>query len=103
MDPRVDNRELRIEILEPWYFCTERPQVTSVRSISKLRSGIQSPTHVGVIGHDSVTHAFNSGQRYIVHDFDRTGSDALVRCPVHPLCLELCFIKCLLVGLSCNH
>jgi hypothetical protein len=74
--PGVDNRELRIEVYEPWYVAEPRPRISfappalsygaafevrtpdaaSIRRVMLLRSG-------------SVTHAFNSDQRCIELDF----------------------------------
>lgn len=73
IEPGADNRELRVEIFTPWYFnhgsqptisnvpaavtygtpfCVTTPQYQNVKKIALLKLG-------------SVTHAFNSDQRYV--------------------------------------
>jgi hypothetical protein len=78
----VDNRDLRIEIFEPWYFArTDRPTISlnqqSVgvgRSFSFTSPQASSISRVALIRPGSSTHAFNSDQRYVGVPFTVNGT-----------------------------
>lgn len=79
--PGVDNRELRIEIFEPWYYGrSDRPHITSVPDAIhsmqefKVRSGTgETITRVALVRAGSATHAYNSDQRYVELIFQGRG------------------------------
>ena len=79
----VDNRELRIEIFEPWYFSrNDRPTIAlsqqSVgvgRAISFTSPQAASVSRVALVRAGSSTHGFNSDQRYIGIPFTVNGSN----------------------------
>ena len=83
--PGVDNRELRMEVFEPWYYGRpDRPRITSlpdaIRSMQdfKVRFGTgETITRVALVRAGSVTHAFNSDQRYVELDFTTRGGNLL--------------------------
>jgi len=79
----VDNRELRIEIFEPWYYArNDRPTISITqqsaslgRSISFSSPQASSISRVALIRAGSSTHAFNSDQRYIGIPFTVNGNN----------------------------
>jgi Domain of unknown function (DUF1929)/Kelch motif len=79
--PGVANRELRIELYEPWYYNRPRPQIVAV-SPTVVTSGetfsidsLQAATinQVVAIRTGSVTHSFDSDQRYVGLRFQYIG------------------------------
>jgi hypothetical protein len=73
-----------IEIFEPWYCFVERPQITA--SLGTVTVGqqfeIRSPSadsikSIAIIRTGSVTHSFNSDQRYVGLEFTHSGGDRL--------------------------
>ena len=78
-DDAIDNRELRIELFEPWYFGRpDRPTITNaVAAVSVGASfDIQTPqantiSRVAVLRAGSSTHSFNPDQRYVSIPFTR--------------------------------
>jgi hypothetical protein len=90
--PGVDNRELRIEIFEPWYYGrSDQPHITSLpnairnKQEFRVRSGTgENIARVALVRAGSVTHAFNSDQRYVELAFTRRGGNLLqVKAPPH--------------------
>ena len=85
----VDNRELRIEIFEPWYYSrNDRPTVTITqqnvsvgRSISFSSPQASSISRVALVRAGSSTHAFNSDQRYIGIPFTVNGNNVEATVP----------------------
>ena len=80
--------ELRIEIFEPWYHDVPRPQIASAPQslITGLEFHIDTPqassiARVVMLRAGSVTHAFNSDQRYIGLRFKYDGGDRLLVAP----------------------
>ena len=72
----LDNRELRIEVFEPWYFCGSRPQITDApeRACAGEDIEIRTPQaaaieRVALLRVGSVTHNFNADQRYVTIPF----------------------------------
>jgi hypothetical protein len=69
----VDNRELRIEIFEPWYFgrpdrptiSVAPPHVTLGHNFIIDTPQAASISRVALVRAGSVTHAFNGDQRYV--------------------------------------
>jgi hypothetical protein len=84
----VDNRELRIEIFEPWYFSrSDRPSITLGhqkvvvgRSFSFTSPQANSISRVALVRAGTSTHAFNGDQRYVGVPFTVTGNT--VQCNV---------------------
>ena len=83
-DHAQGKNELRIEIYEPWYFKEPRPQITqSPRTVHYGREFIvdvnnaESLERVAILRVGSVTHAFNSDQRYVGLRFSRSGNRRL--------------------------
>jgi hypothetical protein len=81
----LNNRELRIEIFEPWYFCGRRPTITD--SPPKACHGddveIRTPDasdvqKVVIVRCGTVTHNFNPDQRHITLDFKRDVGDVIL-------------------------
>ncbi|HET6934544.1 MAG TPA: galactose oxidase-like domain-containing protein [Candidatus Angelobacter sp.] len=78
----VDNRELRIEIFEPWYFSRpDRPSISITqqsvgvgRSITFTSPQAASISRVALVRAGSSTHAFNSDQRYVGIPFTVNGN-----------------------------
>ena len=73
-NPSVRHRELRIEIFEPWYCAIpDRPRIvppipTHIRWGEEFKIGFESSRVIrsaAMIRASSVTHAFNSDQRYV--------------------------------------
>ena len=82
--PGVDNRELRIEIFEPWYFTASRPQIAASagtvfygQTFQVQTAQASSISRVAVIRTGSVTHAFNPDQRYVGLQFSHAGPGQL--------------------------
>jgi len=83
--PGVDNRELRIELFEPDYYGNpQRPTLTANPGSVACRQTFevhtpqaQSIQRVVVIRAGSVTHAFDSDQRYIELEFRHDDRDRL--------------------------
>ena len=72
----LGNRELRIEIFRPWYWCWDRPTITETRKSVCLgdRFEIQTPdadriNRVAIVRCGSCTHNFNPDQRYVGLNF----------------------------------
>jgi hypothetical protein len=79
------NRELRIEIFEPWYFCGRRPSITE--AAKKACHGedfeIRTPDaasirRVVLVRCGTVTHNFTPDQRHITLEFRHDKGDILV-------------------------
>lgn len=85
----VDNRELRIEIFEPWYYSrNDRPTISisqqSVavgRNISFTSPQASSISRVALVRAGSSTHAFNTDQRYIGIPFTVNGNNVEAQVP----------------------
>jgi hypothetical protein len=84
----VDNRELRIEIYEPPYYRADRPQLLSApgaigwgQTFDVRTSQADRNVRVAMIRAGSVTHAFNSDQRYVGLRFSRNGGWLTVKAP----------------------
>ena len=81
----LGNRELRIEIFEPWYFCGRRPTITDVapKACHGDRIEIRTPdaadiTRVVLVRCGTVTHNFNPDQRHITLEFTREKGDVIL-------------------------
>ena len=83
--PGLANRELRIEIFEPWYFCGRRPTITD--SAPEARHGdrieIRTPDaadikRVVIVRCGTVTHNFNPDQRHVTLEFTREKGDVIL-------------------------
>lgn len=91
-DDGLANRELRIEIFEPWYFCGRRPSITDVAPKACHGDDIEIRTadaadikKVVIVRCSTVTHNFNPDQRHITLEFKRdTGDVLLARIPDEP-------------------
>jgi hypothetical protein len=85
----VNNRELRIELFEPWYFGrSDRPTFNcSTEAVSVGDSfDVDTPTaltisRVAVVRAGSSTHSFNPDQRYVGLPFTRSGNRLVVSVP----------------------
>ena len=85
----VDNRELRIEIFEPWYYGrNDRPTISiNQQSVSLGRNiNFTSPqaatlSRVTLMRAGSSTHAFNSDQRYVGIPFTVNGNTVAATVP----------------------
>ncbi|KAL1918468.1 uncharacterized protein VTP21DRAFT_3128 [Calcarisporiella thermophila] len=82
--PGQDNRELRIEIYEPSYVHQNRPRIGRVqrstgwgRQFDIETQDAPNIARVVLVKAGSVTHAFNSDQRYVEVTFHRKGGRAL--------------------------
>jgi Domain of unknown function (DUF1929) len=82
--PNVDNRELRIEIYEPSYVGQSRPKIqgapatiTYATPFTVETTQSKSIRRVALIRTGSVTHSFNSDQRYVACTFERSGAHRL--------------------------
>jgi hypothetical protein len=82
--PNVDNRELRIELYEPGYVGQSRPKIldaattiTCGKPFMLDTTQAQSIRRVALVRAGSVTHGFNSDQRYVVCRFERSGPHRL--------------------------
>jgi len=88
-DPGVDNRELRIEIFEPWYFSRpDRPIISlgsgSVgvgRTFALTSPQAASISRVALLRAGSSTHAFNTDQRYVGLTFTRAANTLTATVP----------------------
>ena len=88
----IGNRELRIEIFEPWYFCGRRPSITDAAPRACHGDDIEIRTpdaadirKVVVVRCGTVTHNFNPDQRHITLEFKRDKGDViLARVPPEP-------------------
>ena len=86
------NRELRIEIFEPWYFCGRRPTITNAAPKACHGDDVEITTpdaadiqRVVMVRCGTVTHNFNPDQRHITLDFSRAKGDViLARIPSDP-------------------
>ena len=72
------NRELRIEIFEPWYFCGRRPSITDAPPHACHGDDIEIRTpdaadiqKVVIVRCGTVTHNFNPDQRHVTLEFKR--------------------------------
>lgn len=79
------NRELRIEIFEPWYFCGRRPTITDAapKACHGDKLEIRTPDaadikRVVLVRSGTVTHNFNSDQRHITLEFTREKGDVIL-------------------------
>jgi hypothetical protein len=79
------NRELRVEIFEPWYFCGPRPVITdaSTSACHGEQIEIRTPNPAAVkrvvlVRCGSVTHNFNPDQRHITLEFRHEKGDVLL-------------------------
>jgi hypothetical protein len=87
----VDNRELRIEIFEPWYFGrADRPAITASPSVAVLGTAFNVDTPQGAtvnrvvaLRAGSVTHAFNGDQRFVGLPFTRRPGGLTVTLPAN--------------------
>jgi hypothetical protein len=82
--PNVDNRELRIEIYEPAYVFQSRPKIQEAPATISYDTPFtveatqaNSIRRVALVRTGSVTHGFNSDQRYVACSFERTGPHRL--------------------------
>jgi hypothetical protein len=82
--PNVDNRELRIEIYEPAYVGQARPQIEEAPATIAYDAPFTVETtqtnsirRVALVRTGSVTHSFNSDQRYVACSFERSGPHRL--------------------------
>lgn len=86
------NRELRIEIFQPWYFCGRRPTITGAPPMACHGDDIEIRTpdaaavqKVVLLRAGTVTHNFNPDQRHITCEFRRDKGDVvLARVPADP-------------------
>jgi hypothetical protein len=83
-EPNLDNRELRIEIYEPEYVGRSRPEIldfpatiTCGKPFTVRTTQAASIRRVALIRAGSVTHGFNSDQRYVACTFERSGPHQL--------------------------
>jgi hypothetical protein len=84
-DPSVDMRERRIEIFEPDYFSRpDRPRIDSApgmvshaQTFHVSSADAAAVARIAILRTGSVTHSYNSDQRYIVLDFRRSGETEL--------------------------
>jgi len=82
--PGVDNRELRIEVYEPWYFGQPRPAVSSAparvaygQAFNVSTPQSSSISRVAMVRAGSCTHSFNTDQRYVGLSFFDLGGGQL--------------------------
>lgn len=88
----IANRELRIEIFEPWYFCGRRPSISDAAPSACHGEDVEITTpdaadikKVVIVRCGTVTHNFNPDQRHITLEFKRDKGDTLVaRVPAEP-------------------
>ena len=80
LPPGANNRELRFEIFEPDYFTANRPQIDQAPAFAAWGRSfiVRTPVanaiqRVALIRNGSVTHAFDSDQRYVGLKFTVTG------------------------------
>lgn len=79
------NRELRIEIFEPWYFCGRRPTITDAAPFAGHGEEFEIRTpdaadvqKVVLVRCGTVTHNFNPDQRHLTLSFRHDKGDILV-------------------------
>lgn len=79
------NREFRIEIFEPWYFCGRRPTITDAapKACHGDKLEIRTPDaadikKVVLVRCGTVTHNFNPDQRHITLEFTREKGDVIL-------------------------
>jgi hypothetical protein len=79
------NRELRIEIFEPWYFCGRRPTITDAapKACHGDKLEIRTPDaadikKVVIVRCGTVTHNFNPDQRLVILEFTREKGDVIL-------------------------
>lgn len=84
-NPGLSNRELRIEIFEPWYFCGRRPTITDAPPRSRHGDEVQiltpdavTVTRVVLVRAGTVTHNFNPDQRHVTLEFRRGEADSII-------------------------
>ena len=80
----LGNRELRIEIFEPWYFCGRRPSISDAAPKACHGEEIEIKTpdaasirRVVIVRCGTVTHNFNPDQRHITLDFKLDKGDVI--------------------------
>jgi hypothetical protein len=83
-DGQVDDRELRIEIFEPWYFDRQRPIINDAPAAVRYGAtfDVRTPQaaqirRVAVIRTSSATHGFIYDQRYVGLRFRQIAPDRL--------------------------
>jgi hypothetical protein len=83
--PGLSNRELRIEIFEPWYFCGHRPTITDAAPKACHGENLEVRTpdasdirKVVLVRCGTVTHNFNPDQRHITLEFTREKGDVIL-------------------------
>jgi hypothetical protein len=87
----VDNRELRIELFEPWYFGRpDRPSIANAPAVGLVGGTIDIATpqaatinRVVAVRAGSVTHSFNADQRLVGLTFTRQGGALRVSLPAN--------------------
>jgi hypothetical protein len=79
------NRELRIEIFEPWYFCGRRPVITDAakKACHGEEFEIRTPDAASIkkvvlVRCGTVTHNFNPDQRHLTLQFRHEKGESLV-------------------------
>lgn len=90
--PGLSNRELRLEIFEPWYFCGRRPTITDAAPKACHGDNLEIHTpdaaeikKVVLVRCGTVTHNFNPDQRHITLEFTREKGDViLAKVPPEP-------------------
>ncbi|MPZ34713.1 MAG: DUF1326 domain-containing protein [Rhodospirillales bacterium] len=88
----ISNRELRIEIFEPWYFCGRRPSITDAPPHACHGDDVEIQTpdaadikKVVIVRCGTVTHNFNPDQRHVTLEFKPgKGDTILARIPAEP-------------------
>lgn len=80
----LNNRNLWIEIFEPWYFCHRRPRITSIdtsvctgQSFSLTTDDAAKVHRVVMVRAGSATHNFNPDQRLVECEFEVMNSTRL--------------------------
>ncbi|MDQ3287329.1 MAG: DUF1929 domain-containing protein [Pseudomonadota bacterium] len=102
----MDNRELRVEIFEPWYFCGRRPRITDIapkachgEAIEISTPDAASITRVVLVRCGSVTHNFNPDQRLVELEFGRERGDViLAQVPAEPAVAIVGYYLAFLIG-----
>lgn len=81
----IGNRELRIEIFEPWYFCGRRPSITDAAPAAHHGEDIEIRTpdaadikRVVIVRCGTVTHNFNPDQRHVTLEFKKGAGDVIL-------------------------
>ena len=81
----LGNRNLTIEIFEPWYFCQQRPIIEDCPDITNTGSSFIIRTHdaynvrkVVIVRCGSCTHNFNPDQRLVELSFESKGITRLI-------------------------